>query len=169
MTLLYFGHENQLEDAERFANRIEIERVHAAFEGVRIIGGAGAFTYRMSVPGGAAIPTAGITVVGVLPTHRRRGVLRTLMKEQLEDCRKRGDLAAYLWASVGTIYGRFGYGLASQIGAIALAKDRSGFAVPFHARGRVRLVDLEEAARTFPPLYEQVFAQRPGMFSRSKE
>jgi predicted acetyltransferase len=74
-----------------------------------------------------------------------------------------------LWASEATIYGRFGYGLASQMGAISLAKDRSRFAIPFQARGTVRLVDLEEAARTFPPLYEQVFAQRPGMFSRSKE
>jgi predicted acetyltransferase len=122
----------------------------------------------MSVPGGASIPTAGITVVGVLPTHRRRGILTGLMKEQLEDCRTRGDLAAYLWASEGTIYGRFGYGLASRIGAISLAKDRARFALPFESRGTVRLVDLEEAARTFPPLHEAVFAQRPGMFLRSK-
>jgi predicted acetyltransferase len=165
----YFGHENQLEDAERFARWIEVKRMHAAFEGGRIVGGAGAFTYRMSVPGGAAIPTAGITVVGVLPTHRRRGVLTELMKEQLEDCRKRGDLAAYLWASEGTIYGRFGYGLASRMGATSVAKDRTRFAVPFEPRGAVRLVDLEEAAHTFPPLYEQVCVQRPGIFTRSKE
>src|SRR3982075_1873423 len=83
----YFGHQNQVEDAERFAKWIEVERMHAAFAGDRIVGGAGAFTYRMSVPGGATIPTAGITVVGVLPTHRRRGILTSLMKEQLEDCR----------------------------------------------------------------------------------
>jgi predicted acetyltransferase len=163
----YFGHENHLEDAERFSQWIEVERMHAAFEEGRIIGGAGAFSYRMSVPGGAAIPTAGISVVGVLPTHRRRGVLTALMKEQLEDCRARGDLAAYLWASEGMIYGRFGYGLASRMGWISLAKDRTRFALPFEARGTVRLVDLEEAARTFPPLYEQVFALRPGVFSRS--
>jgi predicted acetyltransferase len=165
----YFGHENQLDDAERFANWIEVERMHAALEGDRMIGGAGAFTFRMSVPGGALVPTAGITVVGVLPTHRRRGVLTSLMKEQLEDCRARGDVAAYLWASEATIYGRFGYGLASRIGAISLSKDRTRFAVPFEARGTVRLVELEEAARTFPPLHEQVVAQRPGMFVRSKE
>jgi predicted acetyltransferase len=164
----YFGHENELEDAERFAKLIEVERMHAAFEGGRIIGGAGAFTYRMSVPGGASVPTAGISVVGVLPTHRRRGVLTSLMKEQLEDCRARGELAAYLWASEGPIYGRFGYGLASRMGWISLAKDRTAFALPFEPRGTVRLVDLDEAARTFPPLYEQVRAQRPGMFSRSK-
>jgi predicted acetyltransferase len=165
----YFGHENQLEDAERFAKWIEVERMHAAFEGERIVGGAGAFTYRMSVPGGALVPAAGITVVGVLPTHRRRGVLKTLMKEQLDDCRARGDYLAYLWASEATIYGRFGYGLASRMGEISLAKDRTHFATPFESRGAVRLVDLEEAARIFPPLYEQVVAQRPGMFVRSKD
>jgi predicted acetyltransferase len=164
----YFGHENELEDAERFAKWIEVERMHAAFQGDRIVGGAGAFTFRMSVPGGALVPAAGITVVGVLPTHRRRGVLTSLMREQLEDCRARGDVAAYLWASEATIYGRFGYGLASRIGEISLAKDRTRFAVPFEPRGTVRLVDLEEAARTFPPLYEEIVAQRPGMFARSK-
>jgi predicted acetyltransferase len=165
----YFGHENQLEDAERFSQWIEVERMHAAFEDDRVVGGAGAFAFRMSVPGGASIPAAGITVVGVLPTHRRRGVLTSLMKEQLEDCRARGDLAAYLWASEATIYGRFGYGLAARMGGISLAKDRVRFAVPFEPSGTVRLVDLEEAARTFPPLHEQVIAQRPGMFVRSKE
>jgi predicted acetyltransferase len=165
----YFGHENQLEDAERFSRWIEVDRMHAAFDGERVIGGAGAFTYRMSVPGGGAIPTAGITAVGVLPTHRRRGVLTALMKEQLEDCRRRGDLAAYLWASEATIYGRFGYGLASRMGAMSLSKDRTRFATTFEPRGTVRLVDLEEAARTFPPLHEQVAAERPGMFLRSTE
>jgi predicted acetyltransferase len=165
----YFGHENQLEDAERFAKWIEVERMHAAFEGDRLIGGAGAFTFQMSVPGGALVPAAGITVVGVLPTHRRRGVLTSLMREQLDDCRARGDVAAYLWASEATIYGRFGYGLASRMGAITLAKDRTRFAAPFEARGTVRLVDLEEAARMFPPLYERVVAQRPSMFARSKD
>ncbi len=165
----YFGGENQLEDAERFSQWIEVDRMHAAFDGDRIVGGAGAFSYRMSVPGGASVPAGGVTVVGVLPTHRRRGVLTSMMRAQLEDCRARGDLAAFLWASEGTIYGRFGYGLASRMGAISLARDRTRFAQPFEPRGTVRLVDLEESARTFPPLYDEVFAQRPGMASRSKE
>jgi predicted acetyltransferase len=165
----YFGQENQVEDAERFAKWIDVERMHAAFESDRIIGGAGAFTFRMSVPGGALIPAAGVTVVGVLPTHRRRGVLTSLMREQLEDCRARGDFAAYLWASEATIYGRFGYGLASRMGAITVAKDRARFAFPFESRGTMRLVDLDEASRTFPPLYERVVAQRPGTFVRSKD
>ncbi len=163
----YTGQENQLEDAERFARWIEVERAHAAFEGDRIVGGAGAFTFELSVPGGSSVPAAGITVVGVLPTHRRRGVLTAMMREQLEDCRERGDLVAFLWATEATIYGRYGYGLASRMGAIQLARERTRFAVPFEPRGTLRIVDAEEAARTFPPLYDRVFAQRPGMFRRS--
>jgi predicted acetyltransferase len=163
----YFGHTNTLEEAERFLERMDTDRVHAAWENDRIVGGTGAFTYRMSVPGGS-IPTAGVTIVGVLPTHRRRGVLTTLMREQLADCRARGEAAAYLWASESTIYPRYGFGLAALLGDMKLARERTAFAQPFEQRGIMRLVDVEEAARTFPPLYEQVFAQRPGMFSRSK-
>ena len=162
----YFGHENTLEETERFMERMELGRVHAAWDGDDIVGGTGAFTYRMSVPGGA-IPTAGVTIVGVQPTHRRRGVLTALMRAQLEDSRARGDAAAYLWASESTIYPRFGYGLAALAGEMTLARERTAFAEPFEPRGTFRLVDVEEAARTFPPLYERQFAQRPGMFSRS--
>jgi predicted acetyltransferase len=163
----YFGHQNDLDEAERVAKWIELERVHAAWDGGRIVGAAGAISYRMSVPGGGSVAAAGITIVGVLPTHRRRGVLRAMMRAQLDDCRARGDAAAYLWASEATIYGRFGYGLASRSGEMALAAERTAFAQPFVPRGTVRLVDAEEAARFFPPLYEQLFAERPGMFTRS--
>jgi predicted acetyltransferase len=165
----YFGSENSLEDAERFAKWIDVERMHIAFDGDLIIGGAGAFSYEMSVPGGASVPTAGVTVVGVLPTHRRRGVLSAMMKAQLADSRERGDLAAYLFASEGTIYGRFGYGLAARTGEMHLARERTTFAESFEPRGTVRIVDFEESAKTFPPLYEEVRKQRPGMFSRSKD
>jgi predicted acetyltransferase len=164
----YFGMEQPLEAVERFSALLRPERMHIARDEGRIVGGAGAFTYRMAVPGGE-IPAAGITVVGVLPTHRRRGALTSMMRAQLEDCRSRGELAAYLWASEATIYGRFGYGLASRNGSVSIATERTRFAVPFEPRGVVRLVDFDEAARTFPRLYEQLFAERPGMFSRTKE
>ena len=164
----YFGHENQTEDAERFAQWIEVERMHAAWDDGKVVGGAGAFTYEMSVPGGASVPAAGVTVVGVLPSHRRRGVLTSMMRAQLADSRARGDLVAYLWASEATIYPRFGYGLASRIGELTLARDRTRFAQPFEPRGMVRLVDLDESAKAFPPLYEEMRKQRPGMFKREK-
>jgi predicted acetyltransferase len=162
----YFGHDNTSEDAERFAHLTDVERIHVAWDGDLAVGGAAAIAYDMSVPGGS-VSTAGVTIVGVLPTHRRRGVLTALMRAQLEDCRARGEAAAYLWASEATIYGRYGYGLASRVGEMSLARERTAFAQPFEPCGTVRLVELEEAARTFPALYEQMFVQRPGLFSRS--
>jgi predicted acetyltransferase len=164
----YFGNENDTAAAERVARWIELDRMHLALDSGAVVGGAAALTYRMSVPGGGWVPAAGTTVVGVLPTHRRRGILTAMMNAHLEDSRGRGDAVSYLWASEATIYGRFGYGLASRVGEATLAHERTRFAQPFEPRGSVRIVDLEEAARTFPPLYEQVFAQRAGMFSRDK-
>jgi predicted acetyltransferase len=161
----YFALPESLENAERFANWIDIERMHTAREGDRMVGAAGALSYEVSVPGGATVPTAGVTVV--LPTHRRRGILTQLMHEQLADSRRRGDALAYLWASEGTIYGRFGYGLASRVGEMTLPRERVAFAEPFTPRGTSRLVGLDEACELFPPLYERAMKQRPGMFRRS--
>ena len=69
------------------------------------------------MPGGS-LPCAGVTAVGVQPTHRRRGVLRSMMDAQLRDVHERGEPIAALWASEETIYGRFGYGLASWAGEL---------------------------------------------------
>ena len=98
---------------ERFAKNLPIERMHACREDGVTVGGAGAFPFELTVPG-AVVPTAGVTVVGTFPTHRRRGVLRAMMRAQLDDVHARGEPLALLWASEDTIYGRFGYGMASQ-------------------------------------------------------
>jgi predicted acetyltransferase len=164
----YFGFENTLEDAERFARWIEIDRMHAAWEDGRIVGGAGAFTYDLSIPGGATVPSGGVTVVGVQPTHRRRGVLREMMRVQLDDIRARGEPVAWLWASEAPIYRRFGYGLASLIGDIELARDRTAYARPLERRGTIRLLDLDEAVPAIPEVHEAAMRARPGMFRRSR-
>ena len=162
----YFGSPSDLEGAERFAGWMELERMHVAFDEGRIVGGTGAFSFRLAVPGGE-VAAAGVTVAGVLPSHRRRGVLTALMRAQLDDVARRGEPVAYLWASEGTIYGRFGYGLASRVGMARIDRDRAAFSLPFTPRGSVRLVDAEEAAVLFPPLYERLRAERPGMFART--
>src|SRR5881398_585143 len=137
---------------ERFTKVLPIERMHAAFEDGQIVGGAGAFPFQMSVPGGS-LPCAGVTVVGVYPTHRRRGVLRSMMDAQLADIHERGEPIAALWASEETIYGRFGYGLASWAGDVSIAREWGAFAQPLERRGRVRFVEPDEAARLFTPVW----------------
>jgi predicted acetyltransferase len=162
----YFGRFPQEDMLDRWSRLIEQERMHAAFDGDQIVGGAGAYTYDFSVPGGS-LPCAGVTVVGVYPTHRRRGVLRSMMDAQLRDIHERGEPIAALWASEETIYGRFGYGLAAWCGEIKLPREWSSFARPLERRGQVRFVTPEEAMDLFPPVWEELCRQRPGVPART--
>src|ERR1700712_4840907 len=139
----YFGAAPDEERLERFSKVLDIGRMHAAFEDGEIVGGGGAFTFDFSVPGGT-LPCAGVTVVGVYPTHRRRGVLRTIMDLQLRDVHERGEPIAALWASEETIYGRFGYGLAAWAGEMTIPREWGAFVQPLERRGSVRFVTSEE-------------------------
>jgi predicted acetyltransferase len=140
-----------------------------AFDGDALVGSAGSWSFATTTPGGVAVDTEGLTIVAVLPTHRRRGILRDLVRAHLDEARARGKAVASLFASEGSIYGRFGYGIASLGGSIALARDRSQFsgAPGAAATARFRLVDLDEAAREFAAIYERVRLTTPGMLSRS--
>ena len=141
--------------------------MHAALDGRRDRRRRGRAPVPADGAGRRRCPAAGVTVVGVLPTHRRRGVLRSLMRAQLDDVHERGEPLAALWASEETIYGRFGYGLASlglESRSRAPRRVRSGRSRPV---GRVRLVDADEAARLIPPVYDAVQRVTPGMFERA--
>jgi predicted acetyltransferase len=162
----YFGGWPDQEGAERFSRNLPFERMHAAFDGDRIVGGAGAFPFELTIPGGQ-LGCGGVTVVGVYPTHRRRGVLTSLMRTQLEDIRDRGEPLAALWASEEAIYRRFGYGLASLGCELALQRGYHGLRVPQHPDAVVRLVSLEEAKELVPPVYDRVRLRTPGMYART--
>jgi predicted acetyltransferase len=163
----YFNPPPDADFLERFTRTLPHERMHAAFEDGQIVGGAGAFPFDLSVPGGS-LPCAGVTAVGVHPTHRRRGVLRSMMDTQLRDVHERGEPIAALWASEETIYGRFGYGIASWDGELSVPHERDAFAEALELAGTTRFVTPEEARKLFPPVYDAVRRERPGMMSRSE-
>jgi predicted acetyltransferase len=163
----YFGMVPTEERMQRFADQITFERMHAAWSDGVIVGGAGAFTFNVTVPGGD-LPTGGVSVVGVYPTHRRRGALRALMRAQLDDVHERGEPLAALWASEDTIYGRYGYGPASYCGEMSLAREYTDFAKPFEPQGTIRLIEPDEALEALPPVFERIRLQWPGMFSRNR-
>src|SRR5204862_1876198 len=163
----YFGLVPTEERMQRFLDQIGLERMHAAWSDGAIVGGAAAFTFNVTVPGGD-LPTTGVSVVGVYPTHRRRGVLRSLMRAQLDDAHERGEPLAALWASEETIYARYGYGLAAFCGEISLAHEYTAFAQRFEPHGTMRFLDTEEALEAIPPVFERIRPQWPGMFSRSR-
>ena len=101
------------DDRRVVLERFEFDRTLAAFDGTAQVGVTMCFSFQLSVPGSEVLPAAGVTFVAVLPTHRRRGVLNSLMRRQLADIRDRGEPLAILWASESVIYPRYGYGRAS--------------------------------------------------------
>ena len=109
-----FG-EATVDPEESAADRelLELDRTWAAVDDGAIVGCAGVFSQAMTVPGGGTAPTAGVTLVGVLPTHRRRGILRELMARILDQAVERGEVLSTLFASQAAIYGRFGFGHAA--------------------------------------------------------
>jgi predicted acetyltransferase len=130
----------------------------------RIVGTAGSYAFDMTVPGGGTVPVAGVTNVGVLPTHRRRGILRQLMVRQLDDIAAEGRPMAVLNASDARIYGRFGYGMASRY-AVVQVRPPQAFAQPAPRR-RLELVRSSDAAGRLESLYDAARLVRPGTFDR---
>jgi predicted acetyltransferase len=164
-----FGFEVIQARLDRFRSIPELQMRLGAFDGDALVGSAGSWSFAMTTPGGVAVDVEGLTIVAVMPTHRRRGVLRDLMRHHLDEARARGKSVAALYASEGSIYGRFGYGMASLIGAIELDRDRSAFfgSPGAAATARFRLVDPTAAAREFPPIWERVRLTTPGLLSRT--
>jgi predicted acetyltransferase len=90
-----------------------------------------------------------------------------MMDAQLRDVHERGEPIAALWASEETIYNRFGYGIASWAGELRMPHEWDAFAAPLEPAGTTRFVTPDEARGLFPPIYDAVRRERPGMMSRS--
>jgi predicted acetyltransferase len=161
-----FAGEVEDEDWERERKLLPASRALAAYDGDTPVGLAAAYSFDLTIPGGQ-LPCAGVTWVGVLPSHRRRGILNDFMRRQLEDIYGWGEPIAALWASESAIYGRYGYGPAAL--GMRMSSDRSRFALRDDPgrTGSVRLIDADEGFRALPPLYERCRAGRGGMLTRS--
>ncbi len=145
----------------------EPERTVLAHFGDELAGVAGAYTRDLTVPGGV-IGSAHVTMVGVEPTYRRRGVLTGMMGRLFEDAQRLGEPVAHLWASEGKIYQRYGYGLAAQrltFDAVREAQLRLPVTDP---GGRLRSAVPGDVVADLQKVYEQVRADRPGWSSRDE-
>ena len=157
--------EAQIEGNRRF---LEVDRSLVAVEGDRVVAAAGALSLELTVPGPATVPTAGITLVGVMPTHRRQGILTALMAQLLDDARRRGEPLAALLASESTIYGRFGFGPAVSVASQEIERPYARLRRPVDVTGRVRILEPDELAGVLPPIWDRYRRQQPGEVSRSE-
>ncbi|MEE1928381.1 GNAT family N-acetyltransferase [Streptomyces sp. TRM 70351] len=158
------------EEEARWRRLIEFERALATVDGPDIVGTTATFSFRLTVPGGAAVPAGGLSVVSVAATHRRQGVLTGMMRRQLDDVRAAGEPLAVLLASEPPIYGRFGYGMATQQVKATIDTARVRLAVPPEADGvRLRWADPAESLQRCEALYARLVPGRPGMIARASD
>jgi predicted acetyltransferase len=171
-----FHASEEIRAAER--RTFEFDRTILAWDRGEAVGVAGAYSLTMTLAGGPQ-PVAGVTWVGVLPTHRRRGVLTALMGHQLHALHRNheagdedGEAVAALWASEMAIYGRFGYGAASQHLSLTIPRGARALTPPALAMAdvaavRLRYVDAEESVALVQPVYEAMAAGRSGVPARN--
>src|SRR3954447_6809718 len=133
--------------------RAELARTRCAFDGGQMVGAGRNYTFELTVPGGALVPATAVSWVSVLPTHRRRGVLRGMIDALHTDAREHGEPVSMLTASESLIYGRFGYGISAWRLGIEVERAHVHFVGDDVDRGRERFLTDDEALKVFPPLY----------------
>jgi predicted acetyltransferase len=147
---------------------LEPDRVFVVEDGDVLAGTAASFSMAVALPGGGTLPLAGVAEVAVSPVHRRRGILRTLMEAVHDQALDRGELVAGLTASEGTIYRRFGYGVATRFQSLSI--DRPGAAeVESPAGGGasgIRLLSEAEARPVLPAVWDRYWRHVPGEVAR---
>ncbi len=162
-----FGGQPSEAHIEAARDFLEVGRALVAEDGDRVVGAGAAVGLELTVPGPVSVPTAGVTYVGVMPTHRRQGILTALMARIAEDARRRGEPIAALLASESTIYRRFGYGASVLAGAVELDRAYARLRNPPEVSGRVRLLDRDEMEAVLPEVHDRYRRQQPGEVSRT--
>ncbi|WP_035792286.1 GNAT family N-acetyltransferase [Kitasatospora mediocidica] len=139
----------------------------------RPVGTTGAYSFELTLPGGIIAPTTGVTTVGVLPSHRRQGVLTAMMRHQLAELRARGEFFSVLLASEALIYRRFGYGPATYTQRLTVPRHRAALAVPraraaadAPATGSVELLRRADCGEILEEVYDRYRRAQPGALAR---
>jgi predicted acetyltransferase len=163
-----------LSDPTDEGNRRNVERLQRSwlpdrFWGARADGRwvatLGGWPRTVTVPGGDAVPADALTMVTVAATHRRRGLLTTMLTESLHAARDRGDAVSILWAAEWPIYWRFGYAPATVNVNYALHPRVPGGRLQRGA-GNLRRVDAAELGAIAPDIFARAARQRAGNIDR---
>jgi predicted acetyltransferase len=164
---LAFGFDPHPDD-HGFSAVVPLDRTRCGFDNGRIISTSAAFSLEMTVPGGV-VPCGGTTIVSVSPTHRRRGVMREMMRSHLDDVRDHEEPLAALWATDSAIYGRFGFGCAAICHEIEVKRAHVDLSRLAPEPAPVRPLDVDEAAEVLPSFFDSVRGAIPGFYARDPQ
>jgi predicted acetyltransferase len=155
------------QELESWAAEVTGEGFHsmAAFADGKLVGGSAMLALKVTVPGLTSVPMGGVTSTGVIATHRRRGLLRAMMRAMIDQARERGELLAGLSASEGSIYGRFGFSPATVRTRWELDRRDAAFAAGDPPAGSLELADAAAAREAWPEIHEQARRGRVGGLS----
>jgi predicted acetyltransferase len=160
-----FGHPESL---TAWRSMIPTDGTVLACDGGDVVGMAHYLDMQLTVPGGAVLPMAGVTIVGVAPTHRRRGILRAMYTELHNRIAHERYPIVGLTASEGGIYGRFGYGPATIEVELSVDRRFARFRDDAPDPGGVRVVRPADRADDFAEIYDRWRLRTPGGLVRPK-
>lgn len=164
-----FGEEATERDESAFRRAFPFDRALCAFDAGRMVSSLAVLPLELTLPGRVSLPAGGATWGATLPTHRRRGILRSLFRAQLNDMMEREEALSVLLASEATLYGRYGYGPASSIMSFSIDRAHARFATGSggDSPACIKLVSDVEAAGSLAGIYETLRLEQPGAVSRS--
>jgi predicted acetyltransferase len=163
-----FGVEYSEQDLADARLIVDLDRFLVADDGGRIVGATGDFDLEMTVPGGGSVASPGVTWVSVATTHRRRGLLTALMTEQHRRFLAEERPLSILTASESAIYGRYGYGPATELRRVEVDRRFASIRPDLPEARVLRFLDAGEAAQVLPPLHERWRRATPGAIRRSE-
>ena len=164
-----FHEELSEEHREVSAAVYEAERALVVEDAGAVVAHTNVLSRDLTVPG-AILPAAHVTGVGVLPTHRRQGLLTRMMHRQLRDVAEAGrEPIAVLWASETKIYPRFGYGPASSRLSLSIMNREVRLpAPPAEPAGQLRMGDPLDLLPAISKVFEQLRPEQVGWSSRDE-
>ncbi|MEO8328778.1 MAG: GNAT family N-acetyltransferase [Candidatus Nanopelagicales bacterium] len=159
-----FGDEADPESLKADRALLELDRAVIAWDRDEPVGCSAIYSLNLSVPGGS-VATAGVTWVGVVPTHRRRGVMSAMMKDRHDAIYEaRAEPIAALWASQAPLYQRYGYGIAAhRLSTTVERRFGSMSRAPVDESLQLHIVNPADDSALTQPVYDRLRESRPGM------
>lgn len=127
------------------------------------------FDKTVNVGGGRVLHSDYIYDVTVLPTHRRRGLLRQMTAVDLVEARDRGTPLASLMTSEGAIYGRFGFGIATRNQSVEISTRGADLRLRSRRPERVEVARPSQLRQTFTDVFARFHATTRGSHDRTAD